>query len=463
MARIRASTSASSGLVTRSVLFSTMTSAKAIWFLASGASFSRSDSHLASATVTTASRRAFFCTSSSTKKVWATGAGSARPVVSTMMASNLPLRFIRPSMMRTRSPRTVQQRGLAGAEIAGQDGHGNFGGGRFRHNNSGVGLPREAGWPPALVVKRAGQGLYIVPDHINVSGGKPLFARQTVRNQGPADLCPGLGRDPPDQAVVADILQEDGRDFLGPDLADDAGDVPGAGLGFGGEPQGRDELDAVFGGEIAEGVVGGDHLAPLGRDLGDGLTYLAVERFELFQIGFGLGTEEIRISRVGRSERIGDVSHINFRVGDGLTGMGIGGRAELVRCDARARGHDRGLAAGGLHQPRQPALEAEPVDDDKLCVRNALRIAWCGRVDVDVTVGADQRRDVDPIAANGADEIAEDREAHNDVEPLRGVQRRGDQQERTKQDTPHRHASRCRPGNSCRTMPPTRPNSTETM
>ena len=35
-----------------------ITSAKAIWFLASGASFSRSESHLASATVTTASSRA---------------------------------------------------------------------------------------------------------------------------------------------------------------------------------------------------------------------------------------------------------------------------------------------------------------------------------------------------------------------------------------------------------------------
>src|SRR3970040_246719 len=31
------------------------------------------------------------------------------PVVSTMIASNLPLRRISPSMMRTRSPRTVQQ------------------------------------------------------------------------------------------------------------------------------------------------------------------------------------------------------------------------------------------------------------------------------------------------------------------------------------------------------------------
>ena len=94
---------------TRSVLLSRMTSAKAIWFFASGASLSRSCSHLASATVTTASSLALRPMFSSMKNVCATGAGSASPVVSTMMASNLPLRRISPSMMRTRSPRTVQQ------------------------------------------------------------------------------------------------------------------------------------------------------------------------------------------------------------------------------------------------------------------------------------------------------------------------------------------------------------------
>jgi len=43
-----------------------------------------------------------------TKKVCATGAGSARPVVSTMMASNC-FALHQASRMRTRSPRTVQQ------------------------------------------------------------------------------------------------------------------------------------------------------------------------------------------------------------------------------------------------------------------------------------------------------------------------------------------------------------------
>ena len=58
------------------------------------------------------------------------------------------------------------------------------------------------------MIKRAGQGLYIVPDHVNVSGGRPLFAGQTVRNQGPADLGPSLRRDPPDQPVIADIYTD---------------------------------------------------------------------------------------------------------------------------------------------------------------------------------------------------------------------------------------------------------------
>ena len=55
MARMRASTSRNSSADTRSVLLSRITSAKAIWFFASGASCNRSLSHLASATVTTAS------------------------------------------------------------------------------------------------------------------------------------------------------------------------------------------------------------------------------------------------------------------------------------------------------------------------------------------------------------------------------------------------------------------------
>mmetsp|Transcript_30333 Transcript_30333/g.66387 ORF Transcript_30333/g.66387 Transcript_30333/m.66387 type:complete len:235 (+) Transcript_30333:436-1140(+) len=116
---IRFSTSASFSSSTKSVLFSNIRSAKAT---CSTASFStpsgfsssrRSMICLASTTVRMPSNSSLCCTKLSAKKVWATGAGSARPVVSiTMPSSGFPsfselfTIFFRPAM---RSPRTVQQ------------------------------------------------------------------------------------------------------------------------------------------------------------------------------------------------------------------------------------------------------------------------------------------------------------------------------------------------------------------
>ena len=75
---------------TRSVLFRSTTSAKAIWSSASRLSFMRSGRCLASTTVTTASSRVRARTPSSMRKVCATGTGSARPVVSMTIASKRP-------------------------------------------------------------------------------------------------------------------------------------------------------------------------------------------------------------------------------------------------------------------------------------------------------------------------------------------------------------------------------------
>ncbi len=90
MARTISSICASSSGVTRSVLLMRTTSAKAIWSSASRLSFRRSGRCLASTRATTASSSVLARTSSSMKKVWATGTGSARPVVSTMMPSKRP-------------------------------------------------------------------------------------------------------------------------------------------------------------------------------------------------------------------------------------------------------------------------------------------------------------------------------------------------------------------------------------
>ena len=67
-------------------MFSTIWSAKAICSRASLESARRSSTCLASTTVVTESSLVLARTSSSMKKVWATGAGSARPVVSITMA-----------------------------------------------------------------------------------------------------------------------------------------------------------------------------------------------------------------------------------------------------------------------------------------------------------------------------------------------------------------------------------------
>ena len=167
-----ASTSSSSSGVTRSVLFSTITSANAICSSASGLSSSRAGRFFASTTVTIASSRVLARTPSSTKKVCATGAGLASPVVSMMMPSNLlaPLHQAADDADQVAAhgaadaavvhlehflvgvhdevvvhaelaelvdddgifaavvlaEDAVQQRGLAGAEIAGQHGHGHL-------------------------------------------------------------------------------------------------------------------------------------------------------------------------------------------------------------------------------------------------------------------------------------------------------------------------------------------------
>mmetsp|Transcript_3754 Transcript_3754/g.11709 ORF Transcript_3754/g.11709 Transcript_3754/m.11709 type:complete len:260 (-) Transcript_3754:14-793(-) len=105
--------SASSG--TRSVLFSSTLSAKAICSTASfstpsGFSSSRCWTMcFASTTVQMPSSVYILWMSSSTKKVCATGAGSASPVVSIITASNLAILPCNLLRACTRSPRTVQQ------------------------------------------------------------------------------------------------------------------------------------------------------------------------------------------------------------------------------------------------------------------------------------------------------------------------------------------------------------------
>ena len=121
-----------------------------------------------------------------------------------------------------------------------------------------------------------------------------------------------------------------------------------------------------------------------------------------------------------------------------------------------------------MHQPRQPALQTQTVDDKQFGIRDLFGVRRRRRIDVHVAVGTDQGGHADPVAADIADEIADDRKAGDDVEMILGMrdgnERHEDQADQPGSKMPHGvdlYASRWRPGNNCLTRPPTLPNSIE--
>ena len=85
------------------------------------------------------------------------------------------------------------------------------------------------------------------------------------------------------------------------------------------------------------------------------------------------------------------------------------------------------VATKGI-KPLEPALEAQPIDEHELGIGNPLGIAGRGRVDVGIAVGADQGCDLDAVAADVLHEVAQDREAGNDVEPILSARGSGDKE-----------------------------------
>src|SRR5262249_53367441 len=125
---------------------------------------------------------------------------------------------------------------------------------------------------------------------------------------------------------------------------------------------------------------------------------------------------------------------------------------------------------------REPAFEAQAVDEHELGIGNLLGVARRWRVDMGIAAGPDQRRDLDAVAAHVLHKIAQDREAGDDLHSILPARRRGNKDRAARARAkrlsaghhgtiipigPHRHAWRWRPGNAWRTSRPTRPNSNE--
>src|SRR5690606_42038236 len=76
--------------------------------------------------------------------------------------------------------------------------------------------------------------------------------------------------------------------------------------------------------QIAEGIVRGDDHAPVCRDLGDRRTYLGIERLERFGISRCLSSIFCAAWPIRRTERVGNVFHIDLCIWDRLEGVRIG-------------------------------------------------------------------------------------------------------------------------------------------
>ena len=72
----------------------------------------------------------------------------------------------------------------------------------------------------------------------------------------------------------------------------------------------------------------------------------------------------------------------------------------------------------------QKSLEMQAVDQHHIGAGDRHRIGGLRLVDMGVAVGTDERRQLDPLAADIAGEVADDREAGNDLQ-RRGQRRAG--------------------------------------
>ncbi len=86
------------------------------------------------------------------------------------------------------------------------------------------------------------------------------------------------------------------------------------------------------------------------------------------------------------------------------------------------------LGAAGFDDAFDPAFEAETVDDEQIRRGDLGDVTWRWRKDMCVTAGADQRYQLDAVAADPADDVGDDREAGDDIEL--GDRRHGRRQQR---------------------------------
>lgn len=253
-------------------------------------------------------------------------------------------------------------------------------------------------------------------------GGRAGRPRQGVGIDAPADTRAGLLGDPLDEAGIGNRLDEDGRDLLRPDLADQPRHVLRRGFRLGRDAARGDEADAVGRAEIGEGVVRGDDAALFGRHARERGADLGLQRVEFGEIGLRVGAVACRSLRIDGDQRVPDVDGVNLRVEHILPGMRIDlsmgmpvamtmtmavPARRLQRGDPFCGHDDRCLGAGSLHKPIDPAFEFEAIGDNERRLGEHLSVIGRGCVDMRIAIRPHQSRQRDAVLADSADEIAQ--------------------------------------------------------
>jgi hypothetical protein len=98
----------------------------------------------------------------------------------------------------------------------------------------------------------------------------------------------------------------------------------------------------------------------------------------------------------------------------------------LLRLNSFRRDDDRCLRARSLYEPVYPTFQAEAIDQNEPRRAELFCVGRLWLIDMDVAIGADERGDFDPLAADIAGEIGKNREGRDNQQFGRGLRADGD-------------------------------------
>src|SRR5712671_4245031 len=186
-----------------------------------------------------------------------------------------------------------------------------------------------------------------------------------------------------------------------------------------------------------------DDPAAFGRNGGHCGFEFAVERIKFGEISGCIRFIVGPARRVSRDERVPDIVDIDLAMLGGLPGMRVRMTVgQFTRCDPGSRLDNLGLGSRSSHQTAHPAFEAKPIGNDDLRIRDLPGVRPRRRIDVGVTVGADEGCDIHAVAADGYYKIPKDRECRQHFEAVLRLRRMGTyDRERNKRGCDPEHLS----------------------